>query len=362
MNAMTISRGVVVTVAFCLSAAAQTQVSGPRDKLVRTVAQKVAGLPSVDVQDTEKFLNDLKLSPYWKVEKNRAGEFVAFARSIGSETAFSKVDGRFLFEQSWEPAAALAVDWRIKNHGMGAGEEVVALDASIVFKKPEDAKIGYVAADGSVSLGIYQWIFPGGGEQLDGNSSSELALKISKEHPVYLLIREQGQSGTRATTFAKALALAREAAAAAALPAKYHVRDQYAPFFKKLFPESAKDVALKRLAGLQDRDTFYGYFRTKKGTSYEGVNLRVSHPVFSNGEATRDFERLRKAEYLGKPYVEDDWLFFLIEDNAVYLLPQYDKDYGTFSGKGSFQGKVELLNVDNQVLYESEEAFKGWER
>jgi hypothetical protein len=343
-----------------LSLGARAQVVAGREGAVATISQKVAGLTAVDVKDTARFLNDLKLSPYWKVEKNRAGDFEAHLRAIVSSDPFSKRNGKFLSEQSWEEN--LPADWRIENHAMRADDQAT-LSVTIVFKKPDERRAGLVAEDGNVSLKVFnEGGPPGAPQKLDANSISELEVKISKGNSVYLLIQEQGESATRAATFAAARTASREAGAVSALPASYRVAEKYAPFFKKLFPETENDVVLKRLPGIQDRDMFYGYLRTKEGTSYEGLNLRVSHPVVSNGEATRESERLRKAEYLGKPYATDDRLFFAIEDNAVYVLPQYSQEYGTFSGNKTFQGKVELLNAEKKTLYQGEEPFKGWER
>jgi len=317
-------------------------------------------LPAVDVKNTEKFLNDLKLSPYWKVEKNRAGDFEAHARGISSGDAASKASGRFLFEQAFGPEASLPEDWQISNRGVQSVATASSISATIVFKKPAGAQVSFEAEDGTAQLIIFS-MFPDD-RNIDANALSTLGIKISRESGVYLLIQEQGKDKQRAATFAEASALIPAVDSLVKLPEKYKVREQYAPFFKKLFPEAPQDVMLKRRAGLQDRDTFYGYFRVKPGLSYEGVNIKVTHAMYAGGEATRERDRLAKAEYLGKPMVDEDWLFFLIEDNAVYLLPQFNAQFGTFSGKKAFDGILEILNGDGKMLHQSTEPFKGWER
>lgn len=66
--------------------------------------------------------------------------------------------------------------------------------------------------------------------------------------------------------------------------------------------------------------------------------------------------------YLGKPYLDDDIVFFLIEDNAVYLSQEHNKRFGIFTGKESFEGDLELLNGQGSVLLETTGNFKRWER
>jgi hypothetical protein len=119
---------------------------------------------------------------------------------------------------------------------------------------------------------------------------------------------------------------------------------------------------IRREPGIQDRDAFYSCFQAQPGVSYEGINIKISHQEYCGGECTRDFNRLDKAEYLGRPYYDHDLLFFRIEDNAVYLKPGYDELYGTFSGNKSFQGLLEISNDHHAVLYAAELLFKGWER
>jgi hypothetical protein len=194
------------------------------------------------------------------------------------------------------------------------------------------------------------------------NSHSMLAIRLSKALDIYLLVREQGDNKDRHATFTKLPALVQQVASVAKLPAQYRVAEQYKRFFETFFQSPLKDMELKRQPGIQDRDTFYGYFKAKPDTSYEGINIRISHPVYCNGEGTQDFSRLQKAEYLGKPYHNDDALFFLIEDNAVYLLGKYNEQFGTFSGKSSFEGTLEILNGTGNVLHKTTDKFKGWER
>ena len=210
----------------------------------------------------------------------------------------------------------------------------------------------------SVALGVYASVE----NRLSPNSYSKLAIPISEEQEIYVLLREQGEDKTRTATFEALPKVFDELQTLATLPESYRVEDQYAEFFSTFFDDPLEEQSLQRFPGLQDRDILYGYFRSQSDTSYEGINIKVSHPVYAEGEATREFARLRKADYLGQPYEEQDLLFFLIEDNAVYLLPEYSQQFGTFSGTESFDGIVEVLNEDNEVLLETIAPFKGWER
>jgi len=153
-----------------------------------------------------------------------------------------------------------------------------------------------------------------------------------------------------------------EIAGIADSPETYRVDDRYADFFQLFFKTPLKDREIRRFPGTQDRDTFYGYFRTEPDLSYRGINIKISHPVFCPDEGTRKHSRLEKAEYSGTPFQPDDTVFFLIEDNAVYLSGEYDQRFGIFTGKESFDGKLEVLNDREQVLFETTDKFKGWQR
>ena len=166
----------------------------------------------------------------------------------------------------------------------------------------------------------------------------------------------------RKTTFAKVTPVMQELARIASSPETYRTEDRYSPFFKLFFIHPLKDQEIKRFPGIQGRDTFYGYLRAKPDTSYAGVNIKISHPVYCPGEGTRKHSRLQKAEYLGIPYHEGDMLFFLLEDNAVYLAGEYTQRFGWFSGKESFEGTLEVLNDGGTVLLKTADRFRGWER
>jgi hypothetical protein len=105
-----------------------------RDRVVHSVSRQLPSIPSVDVTDADKFLNDLKLSPYWKVEKNREGKYEARARSIGPD--FGREDGHFLFELFSKPTVRLPKDWRIGNHYIDGDGDFSSFSATIVFQKP----------------------------------------------------------------------------------------------------------------------------------------------------------------------------------------------------------------------------------
>ena len=95
----------------------------------------------------------------------------------------------------------------------------------------------------------------------------------------------------------------------------------------------------------------------------EGVNIKISHQKYCGGEGTRSSSRKQKAEYLGTPSDrERDRLFFLIEDNAVYLKHPFNAEFGTFSGSGSFEGTLEILDAGYKPIITTKDQFKGWER
>jgi hypothetical protein len=332
---------------------------------VHSVSLQLPAVPSVDVSGADKLLNDLKLSPYWNVEKNRNGQYEAHARCILPDSPFDETGRQFLFDLFSEPQVTLPKDWRIRNYymeGYSFGEQrstFTTLAATIVFKKPTDSAVSIPAKDGKVTLTVNDYFE----DKIGLNSYSLLAVPLSTTNDIYLVVREQGNDVNRTATLKMLPSLMKEVATVAKLPAKYRVAVQYKRFLETFFHFPLKEVEVKRRPGLQDRDTFYGCLKAKPEISYEGINIRISHPVYCSGECTRDSERLRKAEYLGKPYYDDDPLFFLIEDNAVYLVSgEYNKRFGTFSGKESFEGTLEILNGEGKTLHESKEKFKGWER
>jgi hypothetical protein len=319
------------------------------------INKPVPALASIDVADSERFLNDLKLSPLWKVE-NEGGEFIARARVVGSEFGFGDGDGMFLFEfvAAGKP---LPKGWMIENRYLRGEKRFSSFSAVVRFSKPERA-VALAEPGKNVSLDIYGI----SGTQLESNSTSELAVKLSSNHEIYVVLFEQGKDPARKTTFLKLPLVMKELAAIANAPGKYRVEQRYAAFFRTFFKPPFKEHALKRFPGMQDRDTLYGYFKFDPEKTYEGVNVKISHPVYCPDEGTSDSSRLRKAEYLGTPYFKKDLMFFLIEDNAVYLPAKYNKQFGTFSGKGSFKGNIEIRNAKGSVLLKSTGQFKGWER
>ena len=129
-------------------------------------------------------------------------------------------------------------------------------------------------------MGVYESYEP----KIGPNSSSELAVKLSSKHEIYVILYEQGADSARRTTFAKLLPALRELADIAGSLEKYRVEERYAAFFSLFFQPPLKDQEIKRFPGLQDRDTFYGYFRAKPGTSYSGVNIKISHTVYCPDE------------------------------------------------------------------------------
>lgn len=311
---------------------------------------------TVDVTDVDRFRNDLMLSPYWKVEKYRAGEFVARARTVAPPWT-SQSKGRFLFDFMTDPERPLPEEYKLQNEGIETALAFSDISIRVVFGKPDSREVAIASPGGTVNATIF-----GSGNGLGPNSTSEVPLPLSRHHEVYAVVRERGADPTRAATFAIIPALMQEMARLAALPATYRVDTVYAPFFDTFFADSHEGGELKQFPGPQDRDTLCGLLRSQPGTEYSGVNIKISHPTICPGEGTRRSSRLQKAEYLGVPHQPGDLLFFLIDDNAVYLSGTHNKRYGTFSGSQSFKGVVEVLNAGGSVLLEGTGNFKGWER
>lgn len=363
---MTIVRLIVVTnlwviAVLCTCTSSNAAFMG---KKVHEIAAKLPDLPNVNVADPDRFLNDLELSPMWKVEKTREGAFVAKARSIQPDNWDDGSGRMFLFEFMALKDRRLPKDYRIRNAYLegayldGHRKTFSSFNITVVFRKPDRTDIAFGQSGQKVTLGIYEPF-----EKMIGpNSVSCLAIKLSDKHEIYVILQEGGSDPTRSTTFAKLPLALRELADIASSPAKYRVEKRYKDFFELFFQLPLKDHELKRFPGLQDRDTFYGYFRAHPNTSYSGINIKISHPIYCPDEGTAAYARLDKAEYLGKPYYGNDVLFFLIEDNAVYLSEKYDKQFGTFTGTDSFDGTLQILNDAGEVLLKTTDKFKGWQR
>lgn len=352
MKTMTQFIAVLLVMAFCNSCGV-----GFSEKMVHEATGTLPALPKIDVLEPKRFLNDLMLSPLWKVEKERDGSFIAKARSIGQDWP-SDGESSFLFEFMAEPNRNLPKNYRIHNRYLDGDKTFSSFRITVVFQKPDPARVPIGESGQKVTVPVYESFET----KIGPNSSSDLAIKLSSQHEIYVILHEQGSDPERKTTFAKALPAMQELAGFADSPETYRVEKRYEAFFKLFFSPPLKDEEIKRFPGPQDRDTFYGYFRAKPDTSYAGVNIKISHPVYCPDEGTRKYSRLQKAEYLGTPYQERDILFFLIEDNAVYLSGEYDQRFGTFTGKESFEGTLEVLNEKEKVLLQTKGQFKGWQR
>lgn len=320
-------------------------------------------LPKIDIVNRDRFLNDLMLSPYWKVEKTDAGQFIAKARAVGNvQQPRTGESSYFLFEADWDNQKSLGQGKVIRNRGLWGGSSNIfsAIRIEIHFVQP-DSSVQYVTEPKeTLKLPIYE---NSDEDSLSPKALSKIGIKLSSTHDIYLIITEQGSDPQRHTTARYLRPACDTVASLMQMPDKYRVADQYQSFFACIFPSLDKDTLLMRLPGIQDRDTFYGFVRTKPKQSYAGINIKISHPVYCyDGECTRDYRRLRKAEYSGIPYDDQDIIFFLIEDNGVYVKPEYDKQFGVFSGKGKFTGIIEVLNVDSETLIQDEGQFTGWER
>ena len=326
-------------------------------KKVHVAKGSLPAFPMIDVTEPERFLNDLMLSPYWKVEKRRNGAFFAKARSIGQAWP-SDEEGSFLYEFMAGQNLKLPKDYQLVNKYLDGDDKFSSFQITVVFEKPDLTGVTFGAPNEVVEIPVYESYQ----NKIGPNSGSDLMIKLSTQHDIFVILHEQGADPDRETTFAKVLPAMTELASLAEVPEGYSVEKRYTVFFKTFFPEKLGNERIKRFPGNQDRDTFYGYFRAKPKTSYSGVNIKISHPVYCPDEGTRKHSRLRKAEFLGTPYQQNDLLFFLIEDNAIYLSGEYDQRFGTFTGKESFEGDLEVLNEQGKVLFKTKDQFKGWQR
>jgi hypothetical protein len=343
---------ILLALSFCITCG-----TGCVEKKVHDAKGTLPELPSIDVSEPNRFLNDLMLSPLWKVAKKRDGSFIAEPRSIGRRWFFDG-ENSFLFEFMANPNNKLPKDYQIYNRYLHGDKSFSSFQVYVVFQQLDLTRVTLGESGQEVTLGVYEPYE----DRIGPNSSSYLAIKLSSQHDIYVLLHEQGADTERKTTFAKVLPTMKELSKIADSPEVYRCEDRYEAFFELFFSLPLKNEEIKRFPGLQDRDIFYGYLRTKPNVNYAGVNIKISHPVYCPDEGTRKYERLRKAEYPGKPYQDGDILFFLIEDNAVYLSGEYDQRFGTFTGKESFEGTLEVLNENAEVLLKTTEKFKGWQR
>ncbi len=160
------------------------------DPASRKVAQASATLPDfpeIDVSAPDRFLNDLMLSPLWKVEKARDGSFIARARSITSDSPFEEAGRRFLFELMAAPDKTLAKDYRIHDHYLEGSKTFSSFRICVVFTKPDMAHVTVGASGQKATLDVHESYEP----KIGPNSSSELAVKLSSQHEIYVMLYEQ---------------------------------------------------------------------------------------------------------------------------------------------------------------------------
>ncbi len=329
-----------------------------RAKEVARVETTVPALEDVKIVDATRFLNDLKLSPFWKVEQDRDGSLVAKARSIGPENRFGYGSSEFLFKFIQDKRKALG-ELRINNDYLRGDELFSSFSAMVVFGSLPKMGVTLIKGGEKTSVPVHESY----DSKIGPNSSSQVAIRLSDDQDVFLVVYEQGSDPKRATTWKMLPAIVNELKNVASLPKEYLVIEQYSELFSLLFQDTKPDHRIQRLSGMQDRDTFYGFLKPTGEWNLEGINIKISHPVYCGGEGTRESSRKQKAEYLGAPSDrEKDRLFFLIEDNAVYLKQPYNADFGTFSGSKSFEGTLEIIDGGGKSIVTTKDQFKGWER
>lgn len=321
------------------------------------VVKRDVAPPLTHVYDSAKLLNDLALSPYWKVVKSENGDFQAWARVLDPPPLVIIGKPRFFFDEFSKANGRLEPGWQISD-GFCRLESVSASVCVIVlFARPVEGDL--VSDDGKVTLTI-DGLRNG---ELTANSASTLIVPLDKKVRVFLRITELGKDPTRRSTFFTYGRAMMELEHMCALPRTYRVDDVYQPFFKAVFGLPLHEHDMRQIEHLQRRDTYYGYLQRKRSQQGDDpISLRISHPVYCRGECTRPSARERKAEFLGRPYSDCDHLFFCFEDNAIFLQSQYNSQFGVFSGKESFLADVELLTGGNKVLLNKKMSVQGWEQ
>lgn len=331
---------------------------------VATATKEVQWGPAFIIKDREEFLNNLERSPYWKVETDH-GVFVAKARVMLCEHKFvPSADGSYRDCDDRFPAFDYFNNHDMKdytNFDLVNDGRISIWFGPINYPMPySTCHMGEKTCKLDVTDDPTFYKLAGGSH---ANAFSSLVIPLNEELNIFLMIGEGGDDFSREKTFASIPIVMKEIASLADSK-DYSARERYALFFSKMFGELKGDIRLVRKPGEQSRDIFYGYIKTDPKKNLEGINIRISNPdLCRDGECTRSPDRLRKAEYLGQPKRPDDYVFFQIEDNAVYVSSDEAlKKYGTFSGDSTFKAKIEILNINGDVLYEDIQDFKSWER
>lgn len=317
------------------------------------------------IRNKDRFLRNLKLSPLWKVNQLREGTkgvgFVAHARSLEKSPFCKKGENSFVFAIQALKNIKLLPDHTIDNHYLHGceKEDVFISSISIVFGKLQK-KSNLGEFNKKFKLDIYQMAYAD--KNMSGNYYSTLAYKLSDNDDIYLVLYEQGLDLKRSQTIANLQSAIKQVVFIENLPEKYMVKDVYSDFLKFISKGDYEQDKLLRFQGVQERDHFGGIITTKSGISYEGINVKISHDKICGGECTREFSRLQKAEYLGEPYQIGDKLFYLIEDNAIYVKGDHNQEHGIFEGNSSFEANLEVFNENGVVLQKTQQQFKGWQR
>jgi hypothetical protein len=138
------------------------------------------------------------LSPLWKVEKERDGSFIAKPRSVGQDWP-SDGNGAFLFEFMADRDIKLPNNYRIHNQYLVGDKAFSSFRITAVFQKPDLARASLGASRLEVTIPVHKSFE----SKIGPNSSSDLAIRLSTRHEVYVILHEQGAHPRKTTTFAK---------------------------------------------------------------------------------------------------------------------------------------------------------------
>ena len=157
------------------------------------------------------------------------------------------------------------------HHCLHGRDIFFTIGISVVFQKPHNPEMTFGRSEQKSKISVY-YSFE---NSIGSNSYSYLVIKLSLQHEIYVIIRKQGADLLRKTTLKKVVVTMNEIVKLASLPSEYWVKEYYKDFFQLLFKQPLAQQEIKRIAGTQDRDTFYGYLQSQLNENYEGVNIKI---------------------------------------------------------------------------------------
>ena len=143
-------------------------------------------------------------------------------------------------------------DFHVNNLYLEGNKVFSSFQITVGFTRPSGSDIVFGELGQDFTIPVYETF----GSEISANSTSRLAIRLSKKSPVYVILRENGSDPTRKTTFDKLLPTMQELTDLANAPETYRIDEQYSDFFEMFFAAPLKDEEIKRNPGTQGRDTF----------------------------------------------------------------------------------------------------------